>query len=339
MRLRFGYTEYTSSLISERINSFKQRVPILITKIDHFQEMQTTNSQTDKKPPNEELQTTEDVAIFGSLNSMIADYFYERAENALSVCISSLPNLSSTTGGEMILLNRLKSAYWRNIDLFALYCKRNIFTTGIFKPRRRQSIATLYNDESFDIKIFNEKMTQDQIDATSIEARPVDDNSSEMKIPNCPEPRSAEDLLAVQQENQDLRTQIKELKRKREEAKLQVNNLHAVKELVDEVEKNLAENIQVNALYKDVTSAVMGCRDLQELQGKGKQLLGELIRLRNNRSDDDDKNEIEIYSPIHRFRDIEKSPSLKEKIERDKSSFVELDQVLVMISDNSNKDI
>jgi hypothetical protein len=323
-RRRRRYLHSKTSLLHEALSHHPYLVP------NHAQEM-STNSETNDNPPCDDMQKTEDVAIFGSLNTTISDYFYERAENALSVCISSLPHLSSTTGGELILLNRLKKAYWKNIDLCALYCARNIFTTTIFKPRRRQAIVALYNDANFDPNKFNDEFKQSE--ATSESPESTDTTITETDIPPCHEPRSAEDLLAVQEENQQLRKQLKELKRKREETNCQTNNLKSVKQLIDEVEKTLTQNVDINTLYHDVTSAVIGCRDLQELQLKGNHLQAELIRIRKGRQDDNFKDEIESYSPNDRRLEAEACPSFETKIERDRTAFKDLSKVLTMLSD------
>ena len=95
--------------------------------------------------------------MFGTLNGDLADRLSDEICKALAEGVSTLPLLgeaSSGSGGEdttssraQVLLRKLQRAYNRNVDLFELYCARNVFTVSMYPPRRRKEIVDAFLKE------------------------------------------------------------------------------------------------------------------------------------------------------------------------------------------------
>lgn len=297
------------------------------------------NDATDKSNGSNNTSSNEDWAIFGMISEGVADVFHDRAESVLSGCVSSLPLLSSTTGGEIVLLEKLRKVYARNIDLFKLYCGRNIFTTSIFPPRRRLSIVQLYDDTSFDPVSCNSFCT------SSVTHKGDEDNTTYYaELPPIPPIiRTSQDVETIQKQTMDLRHHLKALKRRRMEIYAIVDTLNVAKEMLDIAESTIDENkTELNVINEQVLAAVASSQNLKDLREKGERLKERMVELRNERYGKNDEasasDELEQYDQPSKSkgstRDIEKL-SWEAKYQRDRAVFQDLDQVHNLLKKDS----
>ena len=85
----------------------------------------------------------EDKILFGDRNSLIADEFCERVEAALVEGVSSLPLMGEDNRDEK-MLNLLRKAYTKHIDLLEIYSGRNVFSVASRTSRFRKRIVEAF---------------------------------------------------------------------------------------------------------------------------------------------------------------------------------------------------
>jgi hypothetical protein len=285
------------------------------------------DAKDEEKTKDEEGTKNADQAVFGSLSSTIADALCDSVEAALLKGVASLPLLSSSSeegeeGEEpsALLMEQLRKKYWRNVDLFELYCRRNIFSLRMYPPKRRQLIVErlLTNSSSSEASAVLDDVTVGKMNETVTvmpEPAAADDVPTKDQIP------SNEQMEAMEKELEELRERLKVAKRRRSAAKKAIKELDALERVVAAAEKPL-QDVDPAAVQQEVTAAVKGAEGLEELQHAGEELATKLEEVKRGRdpAEDDDDEVIDLQA-----QKKTQKMTLQEKYERDSQGLTTTD--------------
>jgi hypothetical protein len=260
-----------------------------------------------------------DTALFGSLNASIADTMTDRIDTALKAGVSTLPLMNSDNGSRSeSMLSCLQRIYHRNVDVFEVYAGRNIFSVGMYPPKRRRAIVDLYN-----MTIEEQAHQKEQGDSTK--AAPLqdvsaskmnkmsDDTSNNKLLTDLVPPQS--DQLPTAQQRQELKeemTQLREkllqVKRRRNETTKALNEFEVAEQLADMAGNSVQEETagdttaKMEQVHDSITTMVVGGEGLKQKNAQGEELLQELDRLKQSKdekrqrgeNDGEDEDDIEL---------------------------------------------
>ena len=241
--------------------------------------------------------TKEDTALFGSLNKKIADEFKRSLDAALEKGVASLPLIG--TNSEK-LMKRIHKTYWRNVDLFELYCGRNVFSVAMYAPSRRAAIVGLYLDDKADLTVKKAPLGELSSD---IDNKQGDDFPTPDQIP------SPADLQKLEQQTVELRERVAKLQRRRSTLEKQLSELDVAAKLVGMADTSVQSASNVP---ETVQATVVATESLRDLQNKGKDLAEKMDEQKRQR----DPNADEIVYPV--AAKIPKK-TLEERYEQDSS--------------------
>jgi len=256
----------------------------------------------------------EDYAIFGSLNANLADAVGDSVSAALAQGVKSLPTLGSEDdedddglgspngakngGGPAALLKLLQSKYYdRNIDLLELYGARNIFTVGMYPPKRRQEIVEAYHNP--DGLVVAAAADNDGCDA---EMDTTADGDDKITFPSSMEEIPTPDQIAdLERQTKELRVRLQEAKKRRAAAKRQLEQLKTARQVSGDLFSKVVDAAVVTAdadtkkIQHAVQSTVVsGMEGLRQWQAHGQELVQKMEdakRKKQKKSDGDDSSE------------------------------------------------
>jgi hypothetical protein len=209
----------------------------------------------------EESSTSPDTVLFGSLPYTISDFFGESIDAALMEFIADLPSKGHN------LLSTLRRIYFRNVDVMESYLVRNIFTIQSLPPTRRAKIVQAY--------------LEGEIPSTEMQEFPttmVESYDYPNDIP------SSQELYSLQQETQQLRSKLREARRRRNGLIEKLERLvHA-----DQAVKGVTAALQVPS-GDAITSVVMEKDRLEEMQAAASVLTNKLEEEKRERPELEDE--------------------------------------------------
>jgi len=189
----------------------------------------TTNNINDSNSSSSSSSNTdEEQQLFGSLATDLTDQLASNLTTALRKGIEKLPMLEDTQS----LLQQLQKPYLRNIDLFELYCQRNIFSLQHFPPLQRHKIAQIYLDSTWDPSRFNtseQQRVEEEESATTTQQQ----QQQPQLLPSKDQIPSPSKLQTAQQQLLGRRQHLDALRARRTALEKRVRELDAAQQLVD----------------------------------------------------------------------------------------------------------
>jgi hypothetical protein len=317
----------------------------------------TTSSSAKNGLANEDI----DTALFGSLNASVADSLTDHIDTALKAGVLTLPLMNDdTTNGTVTgtrsekLLAALRNVYWRNVDVFEVYAGRNIFSVGMYPPKRRRAIEQLYNSDgdndndakeasSSSIKdkksplqdVSASKMNETANDtannnskpsATSTNANANTSNSNSNLYPTPDQIPTAQEMADMTNECEQLREQLWQVQRRRNETVHAMNQLEVAEQLADMASSSMQESMDaegngIEQVHDSVTAAVVGSEGLEQLQATGKELVEKLEQEKRQRSDGDDENDDDDDVEMLNASKKKKELTLEERYQEERKTF------------------
>ena len=225
--------------------------------------MADTSNETD----TDTVEASFDSALFGSLNANIADKLTDSVDLALTSGVATLPMLKK----EQTLRSLLRHQYLKNIDVFEVYCERNIFTTSMFANSRRREIVELFESQAVPplAKKTEKTETHPSIFPTNL--------PSKKEIP------SADEIKAIKDELADLRLRLQQQKRLRVQKSAQISTLKTTGDLASQARENLPVKI-----LPSIQDALTGTQGLVELQSQGRSIARKMDNMASERDEEDE---------------------------------------------------
>jgi len=190
-------------------------------------------------------------------------------------------------GGEQVLLRLLKRGYDKNVDLFEMYCSRNIFTLSMYKPMRQQQIVDAYvNDDS---ATYKKNSSQDEdIDMTDLSTAAVPKQEEKFPLPRSRKDiPTKEQLTSLEEEVRRMREELGSKKKQRQLANDKWNQLVVAEDLAtkskDTYVANAVEGMLPMQLSETTSSIVEGYEKLEHSLEHGKDLLQRMHELKEQR--------------------------------------------------------
>jgi hypothetical protein len=319
----------------------------------------TTTATTASSSPKNGLANEDiDTALFGSLNASMADTLTDRIDTALKAGVLTLPLMNDDTNNSRSekLLAALRNVYWRNVDVFEVYAGRNIFSVGMYPPKRRRAIEQLYNSDDNDsnsnsidnqeasssaIKLKKSplrdvsasKMNETANDApNSSSSKPsaISTNNSNSNNSNSntlyPAPDqipTAQQMTDMTAETESLREQLWQVQRRRNETEQAMNQLEVAEQLADMASSSMQESTSetgIDQVHDSVTAAVVGSEGLEQLQATGKELVEKLEQEKRQRSDGDEENDDDDVEMLNASKK-KKEWTLEERYQEERKTF------------------
>jgi hypothetical protein len=309
----------------------------------------TTSSSAKNGLANEDI----DTALFGSLNASVADSLTDHIDTALKAGVLTLPlmNDDSTVTGTRSekLLAALRNVYWRNVDVFEVYAGRNIFSVGMYPPKRRRAIEQLYNsddnDNDNDAKetsssatkqkkaplrdVSASKMNETADDTTNSTSKPnatSTTSNSNTLYPTPDQIPTAQEMADMTNECEQLREQLWQVQRRRNETVHATNQLEVAEQLADMASSSMQESMDtdgngIEQVHDSVTAAVVGSEGLEQLQATGKELVEKLEQEKRQRSDGDDENDDDDDVEMLNASKKKKELTLEERYQEERKTF------------------
>lgn len=249
--------------------------------------------------------SVEDTALFGSLNASIADHLMLSITNALHARLSTLPPLE----GNAVLQQRLLDSYSKNVDILELWTARNIFSVRSFS--NAQAIVEAYHSNN---DIVTPQPLADFVDNNSSHASTTSITITSKDIP------TLEQMSEIESDTKKLREQLKQLKRRRAELALGLQELTATQEMAESVHLTVP-----NVDFMEQSTK------LQHLQQVGTAMIEQLDEQKHARDNDSDLVVVAVVT--------KKKKTLEEQYEADRvaASTDILQHLYTKIKPNSNK--
>jgi hypothetical protein len=312
----------------------------------------TTNTTT-ASPKNGIANEDIDTALFGSLNASMADTLTDNIDKALKAGVLTLPLMNDDTNNSRSekLLTALCSVYWRNVDVFEVYAGRNIFSVGMYPPKRRRAIEQLYNSDDSDSDnqetplsatknkksplqdISASKMNETTSDTSNSTNKPFADSTTDASnsksnsnlYPTPEQIPTAQQMVDMTAETESLREQLWQVQRRRNETVQAMNQLEVAEQLADMASSSMQESTGedgkgIEQVHDSVTAAVVGSEGLEQLQATGKELVEKLEQEKRQRSDgdeDDDDDDVEMLNAAKK----KKEWTLEERYQEERKTF------------------
>jgi hypothetical protein len=290
-----------------------------------------------------------DTALFDSLNASIADILTDNIDTALKTGVSTLPLMNdndnndptadSTTGTRSEkLLSALRKIYWRNVDVFEVYSGRNIFSVGMYPPKRRRVIEQLYNTDNGETTSSSASKSNKKAPLRDVSASKMNEttnNSSSSSIhkmihsatntnsyPTREEIPTAQQMATMTEETEMLREQLWQVQRRRNEVVSEMNQLDVAEQLADMASSTMQETVAdgIEQVHDSVTAAVVGSEGLEQLQAVGKELVETLEQEKRQRSDDGDDNDNDDVDMLTAAKK-KKEWTLEERYQEERKTF------------------
>lgn len=325
---------------------------------DKSETAKTTNTKTtttSSSPRNGLANEDIDTALFGSLNASMADTLTDRIDTALKTGVATLPLMNDTSTRSEKLLSALRNVYWRNVDVFEVYSGRNIFSVGMYPPKRRRAIEQLYNndndndnDNSHDNPetsplatkksktplqdVSASKMNETANDTTNNnnKSKPFSGstaNANNKVYPTTDQIPTAQQMADMTAETDGLREQLWQAQRRLSETVQAMNQLEVAEQLVDMASSTMQESTSngdggggIEQVHDSVTAAVVGSEGLEQLQATGKELVEKLEQEKRQRSDGDDPENDDDFERLVATKK-KKEWTLEERYQEELKSF------------------
>jgi len=223
----------------------------------------------------------EDKALFGNLSGTLADTLSNLLKVALADGVTTLPLLGGEEQSQQseALFSQLRARYDRNVDLLELYCARNVFSIGMYPPKRRQAILHAYlegkegdgGDRDGDVPISDAENAEDDGDTEENDALMAIQNSK-TAIP------TAAQVETIEEELRMLRAKLDEMHLRKKSASREVQQLRVAHQLAQEARGKaaVAGGDASATTTKAVAAAVDGLETLEQLQAHGQDLLQDM---------------------------------------------------------------
>ena len=173
--------------------------------------------------------SNEDIVLFGSSSDELFDGFGDCVDAALLVGVHSLPTIQSTSS--IAMLESLRRAYNRNIDIFQGFLHRNVFSVANLSKTRRNNIVQAFLNDNHNLNCKNSpnntpnNMEQMFLSNTTTTIKTMTNNPSLDSIPTSNDRKEMEDTLS------SLRDQLATAKQRRNEHQAKLHNSHWLKRL------------------------------------------------------------------------------------------------------------
>ena len=235
----------------------------------------------------------------------IADHLSSRLEQAFTSSVAQLPMLRQPN----VLLQRLRHSYLRNVDIFEVYCSRNLFTldklSSSNSKRLRQRVVQLFREikHSSDV-VFPSVFQNDDNNKTSAAAvvHPLvlpeqAANNNDGSPPLLASADGAE-LQALQDEITTLRERLVTAQQTRGDLRRSLDEIEQAERLADMALEALAaqtqgqQQLDHRKLHDSMTAVAVGAQGLLLYEQQGRDHL--LEHISNNSNNNNQRNRSEI---------------------------------------------
>jgi len=243
---------------------------------------------------------SEDQVLFGDTNAKIANEFCDRVEAALVEGVASLPLMSERSTGEpedsitnttkstksdtaeqpylsrdQKMLQKLRKAYIRNVDIVEIYAGRNIFSVSNRTPHFRKRVVEAF-EKSQNVKSATETTTARKSGTRSETVVEISNNadqaSSRMNVKTQQDIPSNAMITAMEEDMKSLRIKLEQARKLQQERFNYCHKLDQAAAFAKTTQTSLKE-VAVEKLPKAVESLVQAQQSFTELQDKGSNLL------------------------------------------------------------------
>lgn len=235
-----------------------------------------------------------DTALFGSLNATIADHLSSRVDETLAIGVATLPLLQSQPSRAETLHAMLRRCYWKNVDVFEVYCDRNVFTTNMFPIERRTAIAQLYTQAQ------RENTSADTIlqeaFAHTVEEATTSPTDAPRKVESAVPVPSEQDVQDLHKELASLRLRLRDAHRRKLQVTQSIKELDVANQLANLANETLqvrpnpdgSPALGLDQVHQTVTATLVGTERLTTLQGKGLDVIQEMERKTRERGPEEE---------------------------------------------------
>lgn len=198
----------------------------------------------------------------GSLVKNLTDHFTQSLNTSLQRGIHTLPMLLDKDAKTM--LQRLQKSYYRNIDLFELYCLRNIFTLENVPSGKRKALIRLLNDENWEY-------TPPPRESENIYSS--NDNGENDKSTFLPLPKKIQDIPSpakvqlIQQQLLGRRQHLASLQLRQKVLQERIEQLKNTNEIAQQVASDV--QTQHKTIVPQVSETLQNITMMQQLQQQG----------------------------------------------------------------------
>ena len=232
--------------------------------------------------------SNEDIILFGSSSDELSDEFGDCVDAALLEGVHSLPMIQSTSSISM--LESLRRAYYRNIDIFQGFLHRNVFSIANLSKTRRSKIIQAFLNDNHNLNCKNNPNnmqdtfltnTTTTITATTI-TMTMTNNPSLDSIPTTNDRKEMEDSLS------SLRDELATAKQRRNELQAKLHQLSLAQEALPQSANSTTNTTTVHSA---VTAMIMGKQKLENLIDQAKENLETMDQEKRQRVEVDEDNE------------------------------------------------
>lgn len=230
-----------------------------------------------------------------SLSSFVGDTMTQLVDDALKKGVASLHlmrgNDEENNGdndniapspAEAALIQRLTNVYYRNIDIIELYADHHIFTLDMYPPTRRQKIVQAFHQLKQQRKHQkagenNGVPTISSVRGNEHKSSPLDDEAI-VAIPSQDDIPTLKQMEALEEDIEQLHSNLNELKVERREWMVKCQGLEQVHANTEKVAQIMQKSSQTatTAVDQSVTAVIMGKQGLEQLHARAIDLLQEL---------------------------------------------------------------
>lgn len=243
--------------------------------------------------------------------------------NSLSDCVTShlqggvaqLPMLDDKQSSE--LLSSLESTYMRNVDVFEMFIKRNVFSLQMFAPKRRQAILRAWqgNDDNDEAAVLETTKAKEDDSITTTTTYNSQFPASRNDIP------SEQQIAELTSQLDSLRTRLAAVQQTKRNALHELQQLQAAEDLADVTSEKLIQATQPDdssnaGLANVVSNTITKTQGLKDLQLQGQSLVQQMDDDKRGRVDDDNMDSV----VINKKQKAKQQLSLTERFQQDKST-------------------
>ena len=217
--------------------------------------------------------------LFGSLLTELTDQVASNLTAALRGGIEKLPMLQDLES----LLQQLQKHYDRNIDLFEIYCQRNLFSLQHFPPLQRQKITQIFMDSSWDPSIEDENEQEEN--PSSPHHHQHSSQQQSILLPTKAQIPSPSKLTTAEQELLGRQQHLNSLRERRVALEKRIRELAAARQLMDLAASSTMMLQEQNIPNQVATTLQESVDTTKRMQQQGKALAMRMQDLKRQRDE------------------------------------------------------